>query len=213
MLSVVLLVCACAKTDVKIPQRTVEPAKHVSTSTEAKTTEVIPSPECPTVDDAEDCADECEILIKQAESIVREARKVINTDRSTAWKTRISLWNQKERSWKEKVASLEKNCYLLLGADGTAVHPEIPIALQSIDRAGEWVEKSLEAATLGDLKLAGTYLKGAKAAFGFSTKILDGRLNARTRKNSVQIPKYIKKADEQLQRSREANNNSQGASK
>jgi len=205
-------VSACAKTDVKVPQHSNEPQKQTAPNAEKMTTGVAPTLGCPTLDDAEDCVDECEVLIKQAESIVRDARNVV-TNQSTASKLRISTWKQKESNWRGKVEALGKNCFLLLGADGTPVHPEIPLVLQTLDRASEWIESSIEALSLGNLKLARTYLRGARGALDFSTKLLEGRLNVRSASASTKTPKYIKEADEQLHHSREAKNNSPEESK
>ena len=110
---------------------------------------------------------------------------------------------KREEDWKAKNKELAKNCELLLGADGTQVHPEIPIALGYLDYAGKRIEKSLEATTLQKFYLADAYVKGACEANSFARKLLEGRSERRAGADSVKVPVYIKKADKELLRYRE----------
>ncbi len=67
------------------------------------------------------------------------------------------------------------NCDLLLGATGTTVYPEIPLALKKLDQAGEWLEKSMEAVTRGKNPNSQCLHKRGSCCYGLRQQNIRGK--------------------------------------
>ena len=136
----------------------------------AQPEEAVPQIGCPSQVDVLASAAECQKLINVARHLVRNVKLSDATSESSAL---IAQWNEKEKLWKAQKDQLMSNCELLLGADGTAVFPQIPLALKKLNRADECLVKSIESATLGHRKKARAYLRRAQVASVRATELLD----------------------------------------
>jgi hypothetical protein len=139
--------------------------------TESESTDSALQRQCPNTDDGRVSAVECQQLIDSAQNIVDS---LANFDATALDDAFISDWREREKAWKAKNDKLIANCELLLGADGTPVFPEIPLALQSLNRADERLVKSIDVVALSHRKKVRSYIKGARADVHRAMRLLDG---------------------------------------
>jgi hypothetical protein len=91
--------------------------------------------------------------------------------------------------------ALNNGCEMLLGADGTLVCPEIPFALQNLRLGGDWLDKSLKAASTGQLRTSRLYMRGTAKAIDRATRLIDKKVKPNRRTAVLKIPSYLKAAD------------------
>src|SRR5277367_3818771 len=124
---------------------------------------------CPTIDDARKSITTCTTLLDAAEGFLHPPEQL---KKSRELEEQIGSWTKYAESWDKKNQALISNCELLLGADGTEVHPEIKPALEDTGAAAKFLTKAVEAARLGQSADAQTSIKRARTALSCATQLL-----------------------------------------
>jgi hypothetical protein len=132
----------------------------------------------PNHDDVQGSIAECQTLIAYVRSILHDLKQSDSAAQSDVLKGKISSWRKGEESWKTKSATLLADCHRLLGTGGRAAHPELPLALERLQKAGKWLEKSMDAVESGNLNVARDSLKKARIVTLHASELLEGRLKA-----------------------------------
>jgi len=166
-----ILLCATSCSSHKVQQPSSQKIAIRVPETAPEPLELTAKVSCPTEDDVRASLTECQKLIDEAQCLVRNLRSL---DATSDGGLLIARWNEKEKAWKAKNDLMIANCELLLGANGTPVFPQIPLALRNLNRADDCLSKSLEAATLGHRIKARAFIKGARIASNRATQLLDG---------------------------------------
>jgi hypothetical protein len=157
---------------------------------------------CPTIDDVRAQIVSSQKLIDQTNEVVRDLNRVTTASSSAALdaqitqnskEARVTSMRKKAEEWTEVNLSLIKACDLLYSAHGEMIHPEFLLALQNLNYAGEWLEKSMDAAASGKHKLAQAYIKGAHLAKVRASKVLEGKAKANQRRAVIKTPGFLKK--------------------
>lgn len=162
VLASLLWLCACTRTAVNTSR-----VKEVPASQTKPSHETWP---CPNVEDARASSASVDKIIDQAESFVANAAK------GGMSAEQLKACKQRNDDWKRANQALVNHCIMLLGQDGTPVHPEIPEALQVLNGAGHCVENSLDAVSSHDTTTAQAYITRARSATDNANKLLDGTL-------------------------------------
>lgn len=165
---VLILVAGCSQ-----QKQAEEPSKPEDVTVAPETAHTLPEslPErsCPNVNDGRASIAECRRLVDDAQKIVMDYRDLTVAEREGL----IAAWREKERIWKAANDNLVQCCDLLLGADGTPVFPEIPLALERLNDADQSLVKSLAAATQSHRLKARSHVKSARDNLKRATRLLD----------------------------------------
>jgi hypothetical protein len=124
--------------------------------------------------------------VREAVKKMEKAKVVIHT---LTLSPEINLVDQEHNE------ALNNGCEMLLGADGTLVCPEIPFALQNLRLGGDWLDKSLKAASTGQLRTSRLYMRGTAKAIDRATRLIDKKVKPNRRTAVLKIPSYLKAAD------------------
>jgi hypothetical protein len=143
---------------------------------------------CPDREDARKAVDEGAKIIAEVRGILKDAKNPNFADQLATADKQLS-------DWQAHNSVLTIDCGLLLGADGTSVYPEIPLALENLTLAGVWLEKSINAATIGQMSTSGLYLKAADKAIKQASKLLDKKVKPDRRTAVVRTPSYLKSVE------------------
>jgi hypothetical protein len=155
---------ACTKSEVSTPSD--QPSQPIS-----PTKQIV---SCPTMDDVRASAAALQKIIDEAESCLTDPIK--SGASPERLKSQIKSCQQRNDDWKKEDRALIKNCELLLGADGTQVHREIPSALETLLGAGLCLDKSLDAAAASDTTIARVEMKRAHTAMSMANGVVDGKI-------------------------------------
>jgi hypothetical protein len=190
-----IFLCGCARTP--NAANTVE-VKKPTQQIEQRTNVVPPAnpSNCPTREDVSELTIAFRKVTNEVNSIASEATK---HDKPERLKGQITSCREKISNLKAKDEEFISNCEMLLGADGTSVFPEIPVSFQTLGLCCKWLDKALDAITLENKRVALAYVRGAHAATDRVDKLLDGSLRPDVQ-IAMKIPKYVRKADEELAR-------------
>jgi hypothetical protein len=115
--------------------------------------------------------DECQKLFTHAQVMLRDMKRSNSTDRAELVKA-ISLWQKSKEDWDAKNNALIDGSGYLRNAHGDMVFPEIPLALQRLERGGEWLEKSMNAAEQDQLRTSQDCIRQAGEAIHRARKAL-----------------------------------------
>jgi hypothetical protein len=127
-------------------------------------------------DDVQGSIAECQTLIAYLRSILHELKQSGSAPQPDELREKISSWRKGEESWKTKTATLLADCHRLLGTGGKAAHPELPLALERLQKAGKWLEKCANALETANLKVAHDCLRRARIVTEHASELLEGRL-------------------------------------
>ena len=164
-----------------------------------------PQTRCPNADDVRNSISQSHHILDEEQGILSALRRADEAQRAQIDESKIKPWEKTVEVWKAKIAQLIDGCQLLKGQDGTEVFPEIPLALENLADAGEWLEKSMKAAASGHPKIGSSYARGAAAAIKQATKVLSGEVKAKRGKAILKVPSYIKAADQEMAKSNNSN--------
>jgi hypothetical protein len=150
---------------------------------------------CPSQDSVRASITDLTALIDDALVILHDDDKLQAKTLSEELKVKITSLREKKDAWDEKNKALIAGCYLLLGADGTAVYPEIPAALDNLSQAGKWFGRSIDALATRRLQMADAYIQGTQFATAHASVVLDEGSGFDPSKAALKVPYYIKNAD------------------
>ena len=195
-LSISLAIAACNQ-----PSKLEPAAEKVETheqKQEEATSEVAPKePESPaeTVactgsDDVRDSIDQCNKIIAAAKGLLKDAK-------NPEFPAQVGVLQERVSAWEEHNEVLRNGCGLLLGANGAQVFPEIPLALENLKRSGDWLHKSLKAASARDLCTSRLYMRATAKAINQATRLIDNKVKPRSRTAVVKTPRYLKKVEKE----------------
>jgi hypothetical protein len=153
---------------------------------------------CPNESDVGKSIDECQKLFEQAHQLMRDLGNSNAPDKSEL-EAKITDWQNKQAYWRAKNEQLIEGCGLLPGADGTEVFPQLPVALENLKRAGEWLNKSMVAASLSHFSASKIYIAGTRKAINQARAVLSGRVRPNCRAAIVKTPSQIAALEKRLE--------------
>ncbi len=107
---------------------------------------------------------------------------------------KLEQWKSEARTFKIKNDTLLKNCSWLWGATGVEAIPEIPRALENLQRAEVWLGRSVKCAKAGNLKASTEYIAAARKATKQASNLINGRVKPSSKTALVNLPKRLRKA-------------------
>jgi len=150
---------------------------------------------CPTDDDIHNFIDEMKKLQANAHLFLVQTNKQSTqngdqTDQLEGLRKRIE-------EWKDRETSTTANCYLLSGADGTEVNPQLPRTLDALSRSKDYLLKSLKAHELKNDEMAKIFFAFAQDNLKHAEKISQMH-NHLSRAKPLKAPAPLTKADDWL---------------
>jgi len=106
---------------------------------------------------------------------------------------RLEQWKSEARTLKITNDALRKNCSLLCGATGVEAIPEIPRALENLQRAEVWLGRSVQSAQAGKFKESTDYIYAARKATKRARNLINGRVKPSAKTALVNLPKHLVK--------------------
>lgn len=150
------------------------------------------SDECPSPENVADAIEICEEFINDTQRLVVAIRNEGDAE-ECKFRTRLQNWRDEASQLKADIDSRIGGCSLLLGATGYQVHPELPLALENLKRAGRWLEVSVAAAQAGNLIDAVDYISYSRKATVKASKLVSGTARPNARTALIQLPKRLQK--------------------
>ncbi|MBA3995274.1 MAG: hypothetical protein C0469_17280 [Cyanobacteria bacterium DS2.3.42] len=106
---------------------------------------------------------------------------------------RLEQWKNEASDLRIKNDTLLKNCTWLLGATGVQAIPEIPLALENLQRAEVWLGRSIHSIQAGKFKEATDYILFARKATKQASNLINGRVKPSIKTALVELPKHLMK--------------------
>ncbi|HEY9786719.1 MAG TPA: hypothetical protein V6D17_15055 [Candidatus Obscuribacterales bacterium] len=148
----------------------------------------LPALVCPTTDDVRESIDELQRLSAETTNIVDKKDLESRTS-----------FGAKEETWIQKNKALISGSQLLAGASGVQVHPEIPLALENLARAQNWLHTAVFDSS--ERKTSMKLIHHANVAIERATNLMDGDVVPDARTALVKLPKQLEKNIENIRRS------------
>lgn len=106
---------------------------------------------------------------------------------------RLEQWKNEASDLRIKNDTLLKNCTWLLGATGVQAIPEIPLALENLQRAEVWLGRAIHSMQAGKFKEATDYILFARKATKQASNLINGRVKPSIKTALVELPKHLMK--------------------
>jgi hypothetical protein len=129
-----------------------------------------------THEDVQGAIAECQTLIGSLRSILHTLRDSEASALTDELKGKIDACKKGEETWSARIEKLLANTGKLAGGKGPGLYPEISLALKRLNRAGKFLEQSMEALQAHDLQTARASIKRARVITNRASEILVGRL-------------------------------------
>lgn len=203
LLIVVTVSGGCTSSPKSTPSKTStaqeeKPAPHSVTKGEAKPIladaekrQVLPTAECPSREDVLKSIANCRGIIDDTKLILQSTNKNDSAEQKSEFDEKIGAWRERHKQWAEENTILIDNSWLLLGARGVPVNPEIPLALDNLKQSGEWLEYSVRSAERGHRKASYAFLKSANLAADQASKLMKSRRRPNARTAVIKLPKSL----------------------
>lgn len=147
---------------------------------------------CPTKDGVLASVASCKSLITNTQNLIT----VLNNEgdaEEQKFRFRLEQWKNEARAWKIRNESMLENCDLLLSATGVQAIPEIPLALENLQRAEAWLGRSIQSAQTGKFKEATDYIYAARKATKQASNLINGRVKPSSKTALIDLPKHLMK--------------------
>ncbi len=107
------------------------------------------------------------------------------------FRSRLEQWKSEARALKVTNDTLRKNCSWLWGATGVEAIPEIPRALENLQRAEVWLGRSVQSAQVGKFKESTDYIYAARKATKQASNLINGRIKPNAKTALMSLPKHL----------------------
>jgi hypothetical protein len=147
---------------------------------------------CPTKDGVLASVASCKSLITKTQNLITALNNEGDAEEQK-FRFRLEQWKNEALAWRIRNDSILENCDLLLSATGVQAIPEIPLALENLQRAEVWLGRSIQSAQTGKFKEATDYIYAARKATKQSSNLINGRVKPRAKTALIELPKHLTK--------------------